>query len=301
MPYTTRGTTPFTKLRILISGLSKSGKTTSLPSFIYGHYDYWSPDTQADALEYAAQKTMVIVSCPGETGHTSLPPDSPQLTSYYDEIVAESSMISAAYSEQAIQDFLTITDTVRKNKPDVLAWDGLHYLYNHILNLASNGEFLSGLDMDKDPAGRTVQYRASKFYNRARHNMTEWVSAISASSIPVFVATCAEKWEEVAKESDRTNVNNKRYLWPDFSGEMATRMVGLFDARVSARLEQRCLHPHCAFSQHLTEHHVWQFLSRGDVMGVGIRGMVSDHVRHQCPFIHQSAPYLYRLMRPPHS
>jgi hypothetical protein len=300
VPYTARGSAPFTKKRILISGLSKSGKTTSLPSFIYGHSDYWSsePGEQEAAIEYAANRSMVIIGCPGETGQMSLPPDSPHLTSYFDEVTEDSSSMTSQYSQYAIAEFAKITAVVRKNKPDILAFDGIHCLYNHLLNRNSNGEFLAGMDMDKDESGKPVQYRASRYYNRTRHNITEIISDACNSSIPVVIATSGERWEEVAQESDRPDIANKRYLWPDLSGEMATRIVYLFDARVSARMEMRCLHPGCALTGASLPHHVWQFLGRGDVMGVGIRGLTAGAAWTNRPFIHQKGPTLYQLMSP---
>src|SRR5947207_12254897 len=104
MPYVARNTAPFSKFRLLLSGLSQSGKTTSLSTFVYGPYDYHDSTEQAQAEDYAGDKTMVIIECPGETGHRSLPIDTPHIHSYYPETEGED-VTSAKWSTEAIKQF----------------------------------------------------------------------------------------------------------------------------------------------------------------------------------------------------
>src|SRR6185369_15427270 len=150
-------TNRFDKFRLMVSGLSNSGKTTSLPTFIYGPYDYHNESERADALTYAEGKSLVIIECPGETGHRSLPVDTENITSHYIETDDADDPTTMEWSSHAIDLFLSISDEVRRNKPDYLFWDGLHWLYNHLLNKNSNGEFLAGVDMDLGPSGQSVQ------------------------------------------------------------------------------------------------------------------------------------------------
>jgi len=283
MAYTLHTTTD--KFRLLISGFSNTGKTTCLSTFLYGPYDITDEDQYANALEYASGKSMVIIECPGEAGQRSLPDNTDQLTSYSNVVAEGEDSTTAAWSAEALDDFLALNIEVIKNKPDILVWDGLHWLYNHMLNRASDGEFLAGMDMDTNPqTGRTVQYRAAKFYNRARHTFGQALAALYSSPVPFVVATIWEKWEEVSTDSERPDINKTRYLWPDIPGEMATRVVGLFDARVSARLERRCLHKDC---NEKDLHYVWQFLPKNDVMGVGIKGLKVTKSMRERPWIHQ--------------
>lgn len=296
MPYVKR-TTSFDRFRILISGLSNSGKTTSLATFIYGPYDYRDPEQEAEAKAYAGNKHMVVLVCPGETGYRTLPPDSPNLTSYYIETGDSEDTTSATWSAHHIQEFLNLSAEIRRNKPDALFWDGIHWLYNHDMNKNSEGEFLQGTDMDIDPTtGRAVQYRAAKFYNRTRREFGQYLASYYTSTIPLFGCTVWEKWEEVASDQDRPDVKNKRYLWPDISGEMATKVVGVFDARVSARIEKFCLDPTCEYKKARQDHYVWQFLPGGDVMGVGIKGLRVNRAMLRNPWIHQNWDDLQQLM-----
>ena len=104
MQYLTRST-PFSHFRLLISGLSQSGKTTSLPTFVYGPHDYFDDAQQEAAVLYAADNSMVIIECPGETGHRSLPDNTPHITSYYTENTDGDDTASSAYSVAAIKQF----------------------------------------------------------------------------------------------------------------------------------------------------------------------------------------------------
>ena len=82
---------------------------------------------------------------------------------------------------------------------------------------------------------------------------------------------------------------------------MAKAVVGRFDARVSARIEKRCLYtdpdtklPNCEDDG--KDHYVWQFLPRGDVQGVGIKGLKISRSMKDRPWIHQNWDDLKELI-----
>ncbi len=292
------------KLRLLISGLSNTGKTTSLPTFIYGPYDYWSDTPQCEeeqqaAIDYADGKHMVIISLPGETGSRSLMTDTPHLTSYSIESSPGDDTNSAEWSRDALSAYDKLYSDVECNKPDILCNDGATSLCDHIFNSITNGEWLAGTDLSTNPntGVATDKYRAAKFYNYGHRTFGSYIAKWYMSPIPLIVVTCLESWQAARLDSDRPGaIGDTRYLWPDMPGEMATRIVGKFDARLSATFAPRCLHKQCADSASSISHHVWQFLPRGDVMGVGIKGLKVKEVMKQKPYIHQCYSNLKELM-----
>lgn len=288
MPYAKRGNEPHKKFRLMISGRGDSGKTQSLSTFIYGPYDYFDPTQQADAVNYANGRHLVVLVCPGETGSRTLPPDTPYMTSYpfYTDTPIEK--ITAEQSRDYLSDFDKQLKEIRLQKPDILFLDGLHWLYRHDLNDVSNGEYLSGHDMNENDQGKQVQYRAAKFYNAVQAKFGGRLAVYYSSEVPLFGVTIWEKWEEVATADDRPDIGNRRYLWPDISGEMAIRIVGLFDARISAKVEMRCFHKNCVHMRNNESHFVWQFLPKDDVKGVGIKGLKPTREMISRPWIHQN-------------
>lgn len=289
-----------TKLRLLISGLSNTGKTTSLPTFIYGPHDYFDNEQQADAVAYAGERKMVIISLPGETGTRTLPVDTPHLTSYTIETSPGEDSSTVQWSSAALSAFDTLYSVIDKQKPDILCLDGATSLCDHIFNSITDGEWLAGTDLSINPktGAATDKYRAAKFYNYGHRTFGSYISNWYMSSIPTIIVTCWESWQAARTDSDRPGaIGDTRYLWPDMPGEMATRIVGKFDARLSATLSSRCLHKQCEDSATSTLHHVWQFLPRGDVMGVGIKGLKTKEVMKQRPYIHQCYSNLQELMQ----
>ena len=298
MPMTARGTGDFNKLRILISGMSQSGKTFSLRSFIYGNYDYFNEEEREEAIEYAAGKSMVILSAPGETGVRSLPEDTEHITSYYEEVTTGQDISSYAYSCAALDDFNNLYKEVEKNKPDILAIDGGHVLYDHIFNKVTQGQWLSGEDMNiNNETGKSDKYRAARFHDTAQKVFVNYLGMYNSSAVPLFIMTVWEDWKAASSEGDRPQgIEAKRYLWPALAGAMSTKMPGKFDARLSARLERQCMHKNCEHSKNLEEHHVWQIYPKNDVMGIGVKGLKMSPAMMSKPWIHQSWPVLKSLI-----
>jgi hypothetical protein len=292
--------TPNTRFRLLISGMSNSGKTTSLPTFIYGQHDYRDDQQRQAALAYAGDKHMVVLTCPGEKGTRSLL-TAPHITNYYLQTAPDTDITSAKWSTTALADFNAITNHVLQvDKPDILVCDGFHSLYDHIMNRTTNGLFLQGLELNIDEkTGRYNPYQSAGFYSRSHNAFAQYISALYYSSVPLVICTTWEDWQAGIEESEagkQQGIEARRYLWPAIPGKMAMQIVGQFDARISARLEKRCLDNTCEDSKNNQLHYVWQFLPKNDVMGCSIKGLQVTQKMKQQPWIHQSAPDLMELM-----
>ncbi len=290
----------FSKFRLLISGFSNSGKTHSLRTFIYGPYDPYSDDAleQQEAYDFASaqEHTMRIISCPGETGYRSLPPDDDFITSRYPENEEGDEVVSAKYSRDAISIFDSEYRQAQDDGVHILCLDGISGLYDHLFNRITEGEYLSGANLSYDSrSGKEDPYRSARFYSQAHATFGNYLFSFYNSNIPIVVATCWEDWQAATTDSGRPGaIQDRRYLWPALPGAMATRIVGRFDARVSARLEDRCFHAECEHNPDRkkgklgTKHHVWQFMPSGDVMGVAVKGLKVTKEMQATPFIHQN-------------
>lgn len=300
MPYI-KHTSDFSKFRLLISGFSNSGKTRSAQTFIYGSHDYFDPDSQEAAIEYASDCHMVIIECPGEVGHRSLPPDTPHITSYYYETSEGENVTDAKWSKEALQQFDAVyKEATAFDKPDILFIDGLHELWKHLMNRATLGDYLAGVDLNLNPnTGNNDPYRSAKFYNQTHNAFGQYLAALYHSSIPLIVCTTWEEWESgrIGESERQQGIQAQKYLWPAIPGTMAKGVVGRFDGRVSARLEKRCLHKDCSDMKENIDHYVWQFLPKNDVMGVGIKGLKVNKAMSERPWIHQDWSKLQQLIK----
>jgi hypothetical protein len=289
MPMVTKtATTP--RRRILIRGLPNSGKTISLLTFMYGEYDYADDIQRADALTYAGNRQMVILSCPGETGTLSLPESNANITSIYFEAPADRETMTYEWSADALSDFSRAEKAVIANKPDILAYDGLTSLALQQFNVITDGDIFKGIDLDINPStGRNQPYRKANFYDRLCNKFGQTMGAIYNQPVPMIVCTCWDDWKGSSSDEERAQgIEVKRYLWPDIPGKMATRVTGLLDATISARRDYLCFHTGCQDKAAKRDHYVWQFHDGGDVKGLGIKGLKlqRDMITH--PFIHQN-------------
>jgi hypothetical protein len=298
MPYTALES--YDKFRLLISGASKSGKTTSLLTFIYGPYDYLDPDEHNDAVTYANEqdKHMIIISCPGEQGIRSLV-KTPHITPFHPAITGD--INTAAWSIQALKDFDSVTRMVVSQEPDILVLDGAHSLWGHIMNRTTNGLYLQGEDLNiNTTTGNPDPYQSARWYNQAHTAFSNYLSYFYGLPTSLFIATTWEDWQAGNVESDAgktMDIRSKRYLWPSLPGQMAKQVVGKFDARISARLEDRCLHSNCEESKRSEMHHVWQFYPKNDVQGVGVNGMKMTGSMKSKPWIHQNGVFLMEMIK----
>lgn len=289
MPYTRHVAN--TKQRILISGFPNSGKTTCLPTFIYADHDYQASDPEA--LEYAAGRAMAIISCPGETGIKSLPSETQHITCYAYESPAEGPT-SMRYSVDVLKEFTELLAEVTVNKPDILALDGIHGLWDHLMNRGTSGEYLAGL-----PVGDEGNpFSSARLYSQTHKAFGQFMAGLYHSPIHTIIATVLEDWEAGSGSNAPRTAHSRsapRYLWPAIPGEMAKKVVSRFDARISCRMEETCLHGRKLCKEFGSKHFVWQFYPKGDVAGVGIKGMKLTKQMIETPYIHQSAVALDAL------
>lgn len=293
MPYTTYVAS--TKQRILISGFPNSGKTTCLPTFLYGDHDYWSENVSEHtaAVEHAHDYKMVIISCPGETGIKSLPTETKHITCYAYESPAEGPT-SMKYSVDVLKEFTEVLAMVTAGKPNILALDGIHGLWDHLMNRGTSGEYLAGLPVGDDGN----PFSSARLYSQTHKAFGQFMAGLYHSPIHTIIATVLEDWEAGSgNNTTRTPLPRTapRYLWPAIPGEMAKKVVSRFDARLSCRMEEMCLHGRKLCKEFSHKHFVWQFYPKGDVAGVGIKGMKLTKQMMDTPYIHQSAVALEAL------
>jgi hypothetical protein len=285
MPYIIK-TKQNTKERHLQSGVPHSGKSFNLPTFIYGG-DYTDEDGNLtpEAIENAGDRHMYIVSSPGEQGHKTLPTDLPHITSYVPEMKESDSL---EWSRQSVAEFEDVVNTVLSSGSNnyILALDGVHAYYKHVLNIITSGSYLKGEEFEQ------------VLYGRAHSKFGNFMAKLYNSAIPLIICTTWEEWEARAGNDPVRfrDANQPQYLWPAIPGQMAKAVVGMFDSRLSCRLEKTCFHSNCEESGK-REHHVWQFMDGGAVRGVGIKGLrkITKKMK-QIPFIHQDYFALKRLM-----
>lgn len=281
MPMVKRGVGDFKKFRLMISGRAFCGKTYSIKTFV--------EDGQS----------LAVIVCPGESGNRSLPDDGDNLVNYIYEELPGVDPHSVEWSEDALSTFQSTYKEVVKNKPDKLFIDGVHWLYAHMFNKITDGEFLTGMDMNVNPmTGRNDPYRSARFYTQAHTVFGQYLASFYACAVPFVCVTVWEDWQSGRTEGDKPGtIDSVRYLHPALPGAMATNVAGRFDARISARVEKRCLHKGCEESRQSREHFVWQFLPKNDVQGVGIKGLTPTEGMMKTPWIHQSATALFNLLK----
>lgn len=289
MPFVTKAS--YDKTRILLSGLPQSGKTTSLQTFIYGPFDYWKSEQHEQAVQYAGDKHLVILVCPGEFGIKSLPKSTEHISTVYYEASEDEDINSASWSAQALADFAKITTETIKQKPDILCIDGIHALWSQGMNRLTSGDYLQGEDLTVNPTtGKVDPYRQARLHRQSHNMFGQYLAGLYNSVIPLVVATVWEKYEESADNTPgkQQDIGTRRYLWPDIPGEMSKGIVGRFDARLSCVMKARCIHNNCQDSKESNDHYVWQFLPRDDVAGVAIKGLKVHKEMQQRPYIHQN-------------
>lgn len=307
MPFVYMESQP-SKFRLLISGFSKSGKTSSFITFLYGTREYFleNGEVNPEALEFYESnpyKSMTILNCPGEFGSRTLfnYRNIPNMECIYYEAEESEDVNSVEWSEYALAQFDKIFTQVVKDRPNILVLDGIHSLWSHIMNRTTGGEYLQGLDLNINPkTGNVDPYRSARFHNQSHNAFGQYIAGLYNGPIPFIICTTWEEWEQGQVESSRPGgIESKRYLWPSIPGKMAKEIVGKFDARISARLHDICSEPNCLERKSRTQHHVWQILPDSNVVGLGINGLnikkLPKSIR-EVPFIHQNYANLKELI-----
>lgn len=292
------------KSRYLISGLQNSGKSQSLITFLCGTHDPLDPSQLDDSIAYANNRSMVVIACPGEFGtRKTLQPyvdlGAFNLEVYELEVESKEVIESWQWSDSAMKAFnAIIREKTIDNPCDILAVEGLHSLWDHGMNLITSGDWFAGRDLRlSGNSDKLDTYQQNGYYNRAHNTFTQYVVGLYTSPSPLVICTCWEDWK--GQESDSAKAGDaaaRRYLWLDIPGKMATRSVGMFDARLSARKSTACYHPNCEDSKNSRLHFVWQFAEAGDLKGLAVKGLRLTSGMMQKPWIHQNYPALQGLL-----
>ena len=183
-----------------------------------------------------------------------------------------------------------------KENPDILIVDGFHALWSHIMNRTTDGDFLAGLDIGSD----SNPYASAKLYSQAHNAFGQYITGLYHSQVQTIIATTWEEYEAGTSgnpQQQGAKIQDTRYLWPAIPGRMAKAIVGQFDARISTRIASRCFHKDCVDSKEAVDHYLWQVLPKGEVQGVGIKGMKKiPSLLKEKPYIYQNADILWKLI-----
>lgn len=281
---------------LLISGMPNSGKSHSLPTFIYGPYDYFTEHDEA--MEYAKAQgdpKMVVLSCPGEKGHRTLF-QTEHITVYRPEYDNDEDLNDVKWSIEAMRAFNIISAQVVKEGHHFIVTDGLHSCWKQQMNIITQGRYLRGEDLN---TGSGNKYQAAAWYSQSHTAFGQLLNFFYTAPVPLFIATTWEEYQAGTNElqaGKQMAISDQRYLWPAIPGSMALSIVGQFDARLSARLEKICLTAECEDKKDYQEHHVWQFYPGGEVKGCGIKGLRMSKDLKKTPFIHQNYDDLKALI-----
>ena len=289
MPYTIK-TKANVRKRYLLSGLPNTGKSDSLITAIYGNREYRddSGNIKEEAIEYANDRHMNVIVCPGEKGHESLF-DGPHVTNYIYELEKPVDN-KLKWSIEAVKEFESLVEEMIGSLPDILVIDGLPSYYKQKLNIVTNGALFDGKEFQ------------SWLYGRCNEPFIQFLTDVYTSQIPLVIMTT---WEVYRYTEDNLSVEQKRQedrqgkkvLQPNLPGQMADTLAGHFSARLSCQVEKQCLHENCEDTKNHRDHFVWQFYPKGDVKGVGIKGLkrIPQKWRDK-PWIHQNYQTLERLL-----
>lgn len=298
MPYIVL-TEQSTKDRILITGKPNTGKTDSLATFIYGTRDYQddSGNLTKEAIEYANDRKMVVLTAPGEKGVKSLP-SGPHITNYVYQTKEDGSDSSSV----VIKEFEELTGhVIYQEKPDILAVDGSTKLYDYWLDALSGGEwFTRGIITTETKRGDELD-ETGKYIGRCHTLFGSYLAKLFNCPVPIVVVTC---WQELENRDENLTreqqIHAVKQQWPALPGKMAKKIAGEFDCVLSASVGVKCwpsMVGQCEEGRMNQEHYLWQFLPKGDVAGVGIKGMkrIKRFMKDQ-PYIHQNYRQLKQVM-----
>ncbi len=268
-----------TKRRILLSGESGSGKTSSFKTF-------------------GIEGMVRCINCPGEKGVSALPfgDNFESVWLDYEALSADATKAeSLRLSQEIHQGFLNLTREILDKGPSetqVLCIDGLLKFQEVCLDMATDGGFFKG-----------EKYSARDVVPPANQLFLRYWNEVYFSSIPIVVATTWVRYDfekESLSETDQktqTKYGMKK-LWPDLMGKMAHRIRGEFDISIHCGFVQPTS---CTYCQRLPQqtrekksHRIWQLNPRDEIEGIGIKG--DDITKVYPDYIHPDWRILKTLM-----
>jgi hypothetical protein len=252
MPFVIPGKSPeeiqTRRRRILISGEPNSRKTTALLTL---------------------PKPIAILSYPGEKGYDTIPDDDPDVLKLVWRVAEKP---QDAYN--TVKDVFEATNRIiAEGKHVTFAGDGLHKLFDPIIDMVTDGAFSSGEDFE------------AKLYTRAYNIFLDYLNKTMHSKIPVVAFTTWSEWEKdrMKKEGER-EASIPAHIYPALPGKMAKRIMGEFSVVVHQTIRKLKPTDDDAVG-------VWQTRPFGDVWGAGLKGP-ADVVKKIPTFI----PADYRVL-----
>ena len=226
------------KLRLILSGLPNSGKTTSLATFDPPH---------------------VIVVSPGEKGIASLPEGEGITTAIY-HIDPDDKRTSGKIIEEFESALLGIAYGAGASTPYTLTLEGNHKLYEYYLDIVTDGDYFSGKEFDP------------RLFGQAHRMYSDLLNKLFHSSVPVVVYT---SWAELEYKEDQLSAQERkykrRYYYPNLPGKMSKQIMGEVDGAIYADIRSQCNMSQCKDKAEGKEHYLWQLNPSGDVRGVGFK------------------------------
>ena len=198
------------RVRLLITGETGSGKTTSL-------------------LTFPARR--VVMSYPGEHGYGSLP-------------VGDPDTLVFAWEEKDLQmDSTQVVDEVDRRTREVIAGkhgpvhtfcgDGLHKFYEYILDSLSGGNYFAGSPV-QDETKDNPDVLSPKVFGQAKRRLARYLHEIGQSPVPiaVFTAWDNDKGTRKALQGEHwSKVPTAKYP-AFFGGTVARDILGEFTTGV---------------------------------------------------------------------
>lgn len=210
--------------RVLINGPPNSGKTTSLRTW---------------------PRPLIVLSMPGENGSTSVVEDEETKSFVWEAPNLDAPNWTAVYAETQR---ITHEALSGKHGPTTtVAIDGVHKLYDLLLNVATGGAKARGEEFDPRKYGTA----SSLFFG--------YVQRVLASPVQYVVMTC---WDGREKDDpDEKGANPSRHIFPELPGQAAKGIMGEFAVVLYANREG--VGPAARY--------VWQTRPFGKVWGAGVK------------------------------
>lgn len=218
--------------RILISGITGEGKTSSL---------------------LTCPKPLGIVSAPGEKGYDTIPLDDPSIISR----IYLTDDAKKVPSHQVVKEFEGLCFDMLAGKLGQLttfAIDGLHKYVSYVMDMVTGGAYFQGDEFEP------------RLYGPAYKHVTDFMHRVMSTTLPVVAFTV---WAEL--EADRRAKPGEKqsdipsYIYPALPGRLAKEVMGEFSVVVhqSWRKER---------PTDASKRPMWQTRPGGDVKGCGLKG-----------------------------
>lgn len=188
--------------RTLIQGPPNSWKTSSLRTW-----------------PHSKEQPMVILSCPGEQGHNSIPREDGVKALIWRRTPEEKLDSLGVFNEVKS----TIIQTIA-SRPHVLAIDGIHNLAAYALDAAGGGTLFKGEDFEIERAFGKLDP-----YTKSYQMMVELINTMTESPVPYVVVTAWDGREPDVKAVTGQEYNReKSRVYPEFPGRLAKKVMGMF-------------------------------------------------------------------------